>query len=41
VAAGLAVAGSLNPRVRRVEDERDADPVPAAAPAAAGVQVAG
>jgi MFS family permease len=41
VAAGLAVAGSLNPRVRRVEDERDADPVLAAAPAAAGVQVAG
>lgn len=39
-AAGLAVVGYLNPRLRRVEDETDAGPA-RAAPAAAEVQVAG
>jgi MFS family permease len=42
VAVALAAAGYLNPRLRRVEDEEtDAGTVRAAAPAAAGVQVAG
>jgi hypothetical protein len=41
MAAALAAAGYLNPRLRRVEEESDADVVLAASPAAAGVQVAG
>ncbi len=42
VAVALAAAGYLNPRLRRVEDEEtDAEVVRAAAPAAAGVRVAG